>query len=116
MTSDLHDPSSPAYRKAQRQYFKSTKNRDADVERDWTPFRAAEKRFKARFPPPDLSNVLDLATLDEGRGHEIQSGIWAGRPDAVAFQEITLKGGNTKGYILPSIPGTTLFANYYDCL
>lgn len=29
---------------------------------EWTPFRAAEKRFKVRFPPPDLTDVLDLAS------------------------------------------------------
>jgi len=29
---------------------------------EWTPFRAAEKRFKARFPLPDLTDVLDLSS------------------------------------------------------
>lgn len=57
---DIYDPSSAAYKKAKRQYIKTTKNRSKDIE--WTPFRSAEKKYKARFPPPDLSHVLDLAS------------------------------------------------------
>ncbi|KAG9318878.1 hypothetical protein JVU11DRAFT_985 [Chiua virens] len=29
---------------------------------NWSPFRAAEKKYKAKCPPPDLSDVLDLAS------------------------------------------------------
>ncbi|KAG2157390.1 hypothetical protein DEU56DRAFT_17757 [Suillus clintonianus] len=63
---DIYDPSSAAYKKARRQFLKTTKNRSRDLDAEWTPFRAAEKRYKARFPPPDLSHVLDLtsATCD----------------------------------------------------
>ncbi|KAJ7285929.1 hypothetical protein C8J57DRAFT_1286275 [Mycena rebaudengoi] len=46
MSADLHDPSSVAYKKAKRQYLNSTQKRPAAVDLDWTPFRAAEKRFK----------------------------------------------------------------------
>ncbi|OAX39202.1 hypothetical protein K503DRAFT_769734 [Rhizopogon vinicolor AM-OR11-026] len=59
---DIHDPGSAAYKKARRQYLKTTKNRSKDIDAEWTPFRIAEKRYKARFPPPDLSHVLDLAS------------------------------------------------------
>ena len=41
------DPSSPEYKKAQRRFIKATKNRNNDVEKDWTPFRAAEKKFNS---------------------------------------------------------------------
>jgi len=54
-----------AFKKARRQHIKTTKNRNCDVDATWTPFRAAEKKYKARFPPPDLSTVLDLA-IDSG--------------------------------------------------
>jgi len=60
---DIYDPSSAAYKKARRQHLKTTKNRGKDVDAEWTPFRAAEKKYKARFPPPDLSHVLDLASV-----------------------------------------------------
>ncbi|KAF7295006.1 hypothetical protein MIND_01038700 [Mycena indigotica] len=49
-------------KKARRQYLNSIHN---TIDRDWTPFRAVEKRFKARFPPLDLSDVLDLALVDD---------------------------------------------------
>ena len=38
------------------------KMRPAHVDPGWSPFRAAEKKYKARCPPPDLSTVLDLAS------------------------------------------------------
>ncbi|KAF8231323.1 hypothetical protein L208DRAFT_1470560 [Tricholoma matsutake] len=72
---------------------------------DWSPFRAAEKRYKARFPLPDLSNVLDFATLDSARTHEIQQGVWSGRSDAISHQPIHLHNRHTKAFIVPSIPG-----------
>lgn len=59
---DIYDPSSAAYKKAKRQYIKTTKNRSKDIFAEWTPFRSAEKKYKARFPPPDLSHILDLAS------------------------------------------------------
>jgi len=93
------DPESSAYKKAKRQYIKATKNRK-DTETDWTPFRAAEKKYKARFPPPDLSNVLDLALLDPNRVDEISRGVWAGRADAVVHEFI---GKNV--VTIPRIPG-----------
>ncbi|KAL0579949.1 hypothetical protein V5O48_002033 [Marasmius crinis-equi] len=108
---DLHDPTSPAYKKARKLFLKSTKNRNNDTDHDWTPFRAAEKRYKARFPPPDLANVLDLALLDEGRADEIDAGVWRGRSDAQGFIEIPLRGGG-KGYILPRIPGLVLLPSF----
>uniref|UniRef100_A0A0W0FUL6 Uncharacterized protein n=1 Tax=Moniliophthora roreri TaxID=221103 RepID=A0A0W0FUL6_MONRR len=109
--ADLRNPSSPAYKKAKRQFLKSIKNRNNDIENDWTPFRAAEKRYKAKFPPPDLSNVLDLASLDDQRTAEIQSGVWSGRCDAQELQEISLHTGQ-KGYIIPRMPGLVLLPSF----
>ncbi|KAF9005595.1 hypothetical protein BDQ17DRAFT_1240252 [Cyathus striatus] len=114
-TSPLLHPDSPAYRKARRQYYKSTKNRNAEIDHEWTPFRAAEKRYKARFPPPDLSGVLDLASLYPGRSHEIQQGIWTGRLDAVEFREIPLKDASLSGrkvVIIPSVPGLVILPSF----
>jgi len=102
------DASGPAYKKAQRQYLKSTSNRSKDVELHWTPFRAAEKKYKARFPPPDLSDVLDVATLDNTRAAEVAHGGWCGNADAMDYKEIKLKmQSSQKAYAVPSIPGAT---------
>ncbi|KAF8212331.1 hypothetical protein K438DRAFT_1806362 [Mycena galopus ATCC 62051] len=110
---DLHDQTSPAYKKAKRQYLNSTRNRKPDVELDWTPFRAAEKRFKARFPPPDLSGVLDLALLDDTRTLEIQAGVWKGSSDALDYRELTSKdSSNIKAYTMPRIPGLVLLPRF----
>ena len=98
--------SSAAYKKAQRQHLKSTSNKNKDIELNWTPFRVAEKKYKARFPPPDLSHVLDVATLDDARADEIARGRWRGTADAVDYKEIQLKvQGSQKAYIVPRIPG-----------
>lgn len=51
-----------ALKKAMRRYFK-TKNKNQKPDHEWTAFRAAEKRFKAQFPSPDLQTVLDLRAL-----------------------------------------------------
>ncbi|KAJ6547479.1 hypothetical protein B0H19DRAFT_954661 [Mycena capillaripes] len=114
MSGDLHDPTSPAYKKAKRQYLNSTRNRKNTVELDWTPFRAAEKRFKARFPPPDLSGVLDLALLDQNRTLEVQAGIWKGSSDAVDYRELVPKASssNVKAYTTPRVPGLVLLPGF----
>jgi alkylated DNA repair protein alkB family protein 1 len=100
----LLDPSSPEYKKARRLHLKTTRNRNPDLELDWTPFRAAEKKYKARFPPPDLSNVLDFACLDPLRKDEIQHGVWKGTPDAAGVKQLDSNGG-LKAFAIASIPG-----------
>lgn len=107
------DSSSPAYKKAFRKYLKNTKNRDPNIEKDWTPFRTAEKHFKARFPPPDLEKVLDLATVDDTRTSEVKSGNWAGRPDATETREFLTKSGS-KGYTFPGIPGSDFLTSFIN--
>jgi alkylated DNA repair protein alkB family protein 1 len=103
----LTDTSSPAYKKAQRQHLKSISKRNNDIELTWTPFRAAEKKYKARFPPPDLSHVLDLATLDDARVDEVVHGRWCGGTHAVDHKEIQLNTqSHQKAFVVPRIPGT----------
>ncbi|THU99303.1 hypothetical protein K435DRAFT_751863, partial [Dendrothele bispora CBS 962.96] len=99
-------------RKAKRQYLKSTRNRNKDISNDWSPFRAAEKRFKTKFPLPDLSTVLDLALLNPDRVQEVKTGGWAGHSDAFPCQQITLSNSETKGYIFPHIPGLVLLPSF----
>lgn len=123
-----------AEKKARRQHLKTTKNRPTDVEEGWTSFRAAEKKYKAKWPVPDLSGVLDFGEDDETH-HNVgaeHAGIddikvassenkWRGRKDAVEWREIKFTddaegtGGNGKGkqaYAFPSVPGTNTYLLY----
>ena len=93
------------YKKAQRLHLKSTRGRNPDVEKDWTAFRAAEKRFKARFPPVDLSDVLDLALLDEKRTAEIAASGWSGSKDSAEFREIS---SDIAAFTITDIPGGSI--------
>jgi alkylated DNA repair protein alkB homolog 1 len=86
----LLDPTSREYKRARRHHYKTTKNRAERFDTDWTSFRAAEKKYKARFPPPDLSDVLDLALLDATRSAEIEQTGWKGSTDTVQVKEIGL--------------------------
>ncbi|KIM49179.1 hypothetical protein M413DRAFT_21445 [Hebeloma cylindrosporum] len=97
------------YRKAERQFRKATKNRPENIEQEWTPFRAAEKPFKARFPPPDISSVLDLAAADESRASEIELGHWVGSSNAVESVKISLK---ENVYTIPRIPGLVILPSF----
>ena len=105
------DTGSSSYKKARKQYLKSNRNRTVGSSADWTPFRAAEKKYMAKFPPPDLSDVLDLALLDEGRRNEVDRGKWKGSPDAIGVREVTLKGNaenrRKRVYCIPQLPGTS---------
>jgi alkylated DNA repair protein alkB homolog 1 len=106
-TQDLLNPNSAAYKKARKLHKKTTKNRSETIEAEWTPFRAAEKRYKARFPPPNLSDVLDLALLDDSRLEEVEHGWWRGTTDAVNVREVNLKVASQyrRAYVFPEIPG-----------
>lgn len=97
----------PQYKRVRRQYLKSAAK---NLNLDCSPFRVAEKKYKARFPIPNLSNVLDLATLDPARTLEIQQAFWSGRSDAIAHHVMDLPGTHTKGYIIPRIPGAAFSA------
>jgi len=105
------DPTSREYKRARRQHYKTTKNRIEGSDTDWTPFRAAEKKYKTRFPPSDLSDVLDLALLDETRSSEVERARWKGRADAVRTKEIGLRDAQAttararKAFTVTGIPG-----------
>ncbi|RXW24124.1 hypothetical protein EST38_g1735 [Candolleomyces aberdarensis] len=107
-TAELLDPNSAAYKRARRQFYKTTKNRPT-VDQDWTPFRAAEKRFKARFPPPDLSNVLDIAQLDESRQQELAQGVWQGSASPFEYRRLS---GSSDACIIPAIPGLVILPSF----
>ncbi|KAF8654179.1 hypothetical protein AX16_003708 [Volvariella volvacea WC 439] len=111
MLAHLHDPASQEYKKARRQYFKATKNRPPTSELGWNPFRAAEKRYKARFPPPDLSDVLDLALLDPSRADEIDQGVWRGSLESVEYIEAKSCHASP-AYLIPCIPGLVLLPGF----
>jgi hypothetical protein len=107
------DPTSREYKRARRQHYNTTKNRDGDTDTNWTSFRAAEKKYKARFPPPDLSAALDLALLDARRLADIERTGWKGRPDVVQFKEIGLDdprqtlgvAGTRRAFAIVDLPG-----------
>lgn len=89
-------PDTPEYKKAQRQHAKATKNRPTTIVQEWSPFRASEKKFKAHFPPPDLSNVLDLSA-EEVLGH------WVGSSTAFEYVNVALE--DTKALAISQVPG-----------
>ena len=104
-----------AYKKAKKLYEKSLRNRPPEqTSVGWTPFRAAEKRFRVRFPPPDLSDVLDLALLDESRSDEVLSGSWKGNPAALSYEYINIQlddGLPKPAYIFEACPGFVYLPN-----
>lgn len=107
----LSDSSSSQYKQARRQYIRSTKNRPADVESDWSPFRRAEKRYKARYPPPDLSNVIDLASIDRARDEEVLSGRWRGSVPSEGLKLLTNSESGSPIYSVTHLPGASEFRN-----
>ena len=107
----LMDPTSREYKRARRHHYKTTKSRTEGLDTDWTPFRVSEKKYKARFPPPDLSDVLDLAFLDETGSSEVERVGRRGRADAVLTKEIGLRDAQAttararKAFTVTGIPG-----------
>lgn len=112
------DPTSREYKRARRHHHKTTKNRVEGLDTDWTPFRAAEKKYKARFPPPDLSDVLDLALLDETRSSEVERAGWKGRANAFLTKEIGLRDAQAttartrKAFTVIGIPGLIILPSF----
>ncbi|KAI5124529.1 hypothetical protein M0805_003053 [Coniferiporia weirii] len=110
-------PGSTAYKKARKQFLKSNRNRPSDDSFGWSPFRVAEKKYKARFPPPDLSeDVLDLALLDDERKDEIDAGVWRGRVDVLDVREVGTKAvlgkRRRRAYRIPQVPGLVLLPGF----
>ncbi|KAG8745565.1 hypothetical protein FRC10_007743 [Ceratobasidium sp. 414] len=90
------DTSSKEYKKALRHHRKSEQHKADAYSEPVSAFRAAEKKYKARFPPPDLSGVLDLATLDPQRKAEVDAGRWKGTHDAAAVRQIKLRRNSSR--------------------
>ncbi|KIK95246.1 hypothetical protein PAXRUDRAFT_827205 [Paxillus rubicundulus Ve08.2h10] len=105
--SRLYDPSSLEYKKARRQHVKTTRNRAHDVDENWTPFRTAEKKYKARFPPPDLSAVVDLSSLASGAGEAHQ--VRCISTKEAAQSELS---GTADIFTLPAVPGLVLLPSF----
>lgn len=144
MSVDLHDPSSQAYKKVLidlqntsiiipavgkaaifQLYAEQEKHGRLDTVQSCRetfqsePVRIIYIEFaanirQARFPPPDLSDVLDLALLDETRALEIQTGVWKGTSNALDYRELTPKASssNIKAYTTPHIPGLILLPGF----
>lgn len=112
-------PGTSVYKKARKAFLKSAQNRSTGDAQEWSPFRTAEKRYKAKFPPPDLSDVLDLAQIDEWRQKEVENGAWRGRSDAFKVTSVRLKlpssvngdpsQPNTRAFVIERVPGELTF-------
>lgn len=111
--TQVHQRNERARKKARRKEFRGAANGHApDDDHDWTPFRIAEKKYKVKFPPPDLAAVLDLALLDSGRDEEVRKSAWVGSATAQEYVEVGVCKGR-KAYCLPRVPGIP-FHNKYE--
>lgn len=93
--------------RARKRYLASKKGSEG-VEADWTPFRVAEKLYKAKWPKPDLVNVLDLATLQCQRTEELSSSGWIGgrsKARRLASTQDTACAPPCSAFAIPEIPG-----------
>ena len=101
---------SASNKKAQRQHLKSIRNRASNIDKDWTVFRFAEKHYKARFPPPDLSNVLDPR---DARTNDLAR-RGCSHSDDLDYRATMLKDVDRgrKAYIIPRIPGAVFYQVY----
>lgn len=97
------DAEEKALKKAVRRYLK---NKKQVPEHEWTAFRAAEKRFKAQFPPPDLQTVLDLRALSTPSSPDSNQGV-TGNPHFIPTKVVgTSPDQKAAAYTVPEIPGT----------
>ena len=113
MSIALLDPSDEGYKAALRRLKKAQKNVTPAQDRNWTPFRAAEKRYMTKFPPPDTSDVLDLALGDPSRAEELEQSRWKGTADALAARRVTCAGG-ARAYTLEALPGLVVLPGYLE--
>jgi alkylated DNA repair protein alkB family protein 1 len=94
------DINSQAYKKALRLHKKSKKTPAAQ---DIPALREQEKEYKAKFPPPSLSDVLDLSWNSESHGD-----AWKGSATVDGLRMIPCKRAEVKAYAIESIPGMSL--------
>ncbi|KZV88848.1 hypothetical protein EXIGLDRAFT_678500 [Exidia glandulosa HHB12029] len=110
MSIALLDPNDPGYKAAVRRLKKSQKSFDHAPSSSWTPFRAAEKLYMQKFPPPDLSAVLDLASGEEDRALEMQHSRWKGSPTAFPTRRLY----HRNAHVVDNVPGLVLLPSYVD--
>lgn len=89
------------YKKRLKQHRKSTKGHQTD-ESTWTAFRREEKKYKAKYPPPSLDEVLDLAALLDDKD---QVGNCSG---STFIRRLKSKPGQPLAFSLDDIPGLVL--------
>lgn len=111
IASAVLSPDNKGDKKTRRRFWRKNPEHPSDDASSWTPFRTSEKKYKAKFPPPDLSDVLDLALLDDARQDEILTTVWKGRHDAVEVQEISMAddphGRRRRAFHVSCIPGVS---------
>jgi alkylated DNA repair protein alkB homolog 1 len=90
------DVNSPAYKKALRLHKKSKRTPAAE---SLPVLREQEKAFKARFPPPSLSEVLDLSWNENVHGN-----AWKGGATIPDLHKVQCLDGKT-AYTIGSLPG-----------
>lgn len=98
-------------KKAFKQYLKSTRGHVVD-DSQWTEFKRAEKKYKAKYPPPSLDDVLDLTALVDG---DSNTHTHHGRRDALPTREVRILTPNTRAFVRP---GHSVFSlsNFADFL
>jgi len=82
-------------KKAFKQYLKSTRSRVVD-DSQWTEFKRAEKKYKAKFPPPSFDDVLDLTALVDG---DSTTHKHRGRSDALPNRGVRSLKPNTRDFV-----------------
>ncbi|KAG8898913.1 hypothetical protein FRC01_010724 [Tulasnella sp. 417] len=106
------------YKRALKHHLKT---RQQSSQTDITPFRVEEKKYKSKFPPPDLSEVLDAWALDEDlRDKTLLGPTWnaGGNNPSVIARPIDLRTSNEtvtrsgRGYCVDSHPGLVIIPSY----
>lgn len=99
------------YKRALKHHLKT---RQQSSQADITPFRVEEKKYKSKFPPPALNEVLDVWALSEDLRDKTALGpTWnAGGSDTnVTARTIELRSSDgsitrtRRGYCVDSHPG-----------
>lgn len=103
------------YKRALKHHLKTRQNPPPDGG-DISAFRLQEKKFKSKFPPPNLDEVLDVWALDEElAGDAIIGGAWS-RGDNALGEGVHVRpfdlhppadatARRMRGYTLSSHPG-----------
>lgn len=99
-----------SYKKARRHFLK-TRQKSETADSDLTAFRAQEKKYKSRFPPPHLDNVLDPWELDQ-RPEDLGGGRISGGSSlsgvtvsGIKLEEVGEGSPAGKAYSISSHPG-----------